>query len=86
MIANVPGLVNDVVVYAADPPLSATVASVVDPAVKVTLPVGVGPLLVTLAVRVKLCPAELGLAEDVTAVTETAWLMVTVTAAEVSVA
>ncbi len=59
-------------------------ASVVDPVVNVTLPVGVGPLLVTLAVRVTLCPAELGLAEEVTAVVETAWLTVTVTAAEVS--
>jgi len=60
------------------------VASVEDPAVKVTLPVGIGPLLVSLAVRVTLCPAELGLTEDVTAVVETAWLTVTVTAAEVS--
>jgi hypothetical protein len=60
------------------------VASVVDPVVKVTLPVGVGPLLVTLAVSVTLCPAKLGFAEDVTAVVETAWVTVTVTAAEVS--
>ena len=56
----------------------------VDPEVKVTLPVGVGPMLVTLALRVTLCPAKLGLAEDVTAVVETAWVTVTVTAAEVS--
>jgi hypothetical protein len=59
-------------------------ARVVEPEVKVTLPVGVGPLLVTLAIRVTLCPAKLGLTEDVTVVVETAWFTVTVTAAEVS--
>jgi hypothetical protein len=31
----------------------------------VTLPVGVGPALLTLALKVTLCPAKLGLAEDV---------------------
>ena len=58
--------------------------SVVDPEVKVTLPVGVGSLLLTLAVSVTLSPAKPGLAEDVTAVAEAAWFTVTATAAEVS--
>lgn len=59
-------------------------ASVVDPEVKTTLPVGVGPLLVTFAVSVTRCPAKLGLAEDVAAAAEAAWLTVTITPAEVS--
>jgi hypothetical protein len=79
----VPTEVKDVV-YAADPPLRATVPSVVDREVKVTFPVGVGPALVTVAVSVTLCPAKLRLAEDVTAVAEAAWFTVTDTAAEVS--
>jgi hypothetical protein len=60
------------------------VARVVDPEVKVTLPVGAGPALVTFAVSVTLWPAKLGLAEDVAAVAEAAWFTVTATAAEVS--
>jgi hypothetical protein len=68
----VPVVVSEDVVYVADPPLKAMVPSVVDPEVKVTLPVGVGPGLDTLAVNVKLCPAKLGLAEDVTAIAEAA--------------
>jgi hypothetical protein len=54
VIVCVPTVVKEVVVYAADPPLKATVPRAVDPEVKVTLPVGVGPLLVTLAVKVTL--------------------------------
>jgi hypothetical protein len=80
----VPTVVKEFVVYAAEPPLKATVPRVVAPEVKVTLPVGVGPLLVTLAVKVTLWPAKLGFAEDVAAVAESALLIVTVTAAEVS--
>jgi hypothetical protein len=72
------------VVYAADPPLRATVANVVEPEAKITLPVGVGPSLVTLAVSVTLWPAKLGLAEDVTAVAEAAWFTVTATPAYAS--
>ena len=68
----VPAVVKEEVEYAADPPLRATVPRVVDPEVKVTLPVGVGPGLVTFAVSVTLCPAKLGLAEDVIAVAEAA--------------
>jgi hypothetical protein len=60
------------------------VPSVVDPDANVTLPVGVGPGLVTCAVSVKLCPAKPGFAEDVIAVAEAAWFTVTGTAAEVS--
>jgi hypothetical protein len=71
-------------VVAAVPPLRATVASVVDPEVKVTLPVGVGPSLVTFAVSVTLCPAKLGFAEELTAVPEAAWFTVTAIPAEVS--
>ena len=80
----VPGAVKEVVVKAADPPLRAADPSVVEPEVKVTLPVGVGPALVTLAVKATLCPAKLGLAEDVAATLEAAWLTVTAIAAEVS--
>ena len=74
-----PTVSKEEVVKAADPPLRATVPRVVDPEVKVTLPVGVGPLLVTLAVNVTLCPAKLGFAEDVAAVAEAAWFTVTAT-------
>jgi hypothetical protein len=74
------------VVYAAEPPLRATVPSVVEPEVKVTLPEGVGPSLVTLAVSVTLCPAKLGLAEDVSAVAEAAWVTVTAIPVDVSAA
>jgi hypothetical protein len=54
--------------------------------VKVTLPVGVGPALVTWAVRVTLCPAKLGLAEDVAAIVDAVWFTVTAMLAEVSAA
>lgn len=67
-------------------PLRATVPKVVDPDAKVTLPVGIGPELVAVAVNIKLCPAKLGLAEDVTAVAEAAAFTVTGTAAELSAA
>ncbi len=79
----VPTVLKDVVKFA-DPPLRATVPRVADPEVKVALPVGVGPALVTLAVNVKLCPAKLGLAEDTIAIADAAWFTVTATAAEVS--
>jgi hypothetical protein len=52
--------------------------------VKVTVPVGVGPALVTFAVKVTLCPAKLGLAEDVAATADAAWFTVTAMPAEVS--
>jgi hypothetical protein len=54
--------------------------------VKVTLPVGVGPALVTFAVSVTLCPAKLGLAEDVAAIVDVAWFTLIATPAEVSAA
>ena len=86
MIVCEPTVVSEVVVYVAEPPVSVAVPSSVDPAVKVTLPVGAGPLLVTVAMKVTLCPAKLGLPEEVTATTEVAWLIVTVTGEELSAA
>jgi hypothetical protein len=83
VIVCVPVVVKEEVVDA-DPPLRATVASAVDPELNTTLPVGVGPLLVTFAVNVTLCPAKLGLIEEVTAMAEAAWFTVTVTPADVS--
>jgi hypothetical protein len=84
VIVCVPTVVKEEVVYAADPPLRPTVPRAVDPEVKVTLPVGVGPALVTFAVSATLCPAKLGLTDDVTAVAEAAWFTVTITPAELS--
>jgi hypothetical protein len=84
VIVCVPGVVKEEVVYEADPPLRATVARTVDPELKTISPVGAGPLLVTFAVNVTLCPAKLGLTEEVTAMAEAAWFTVTVTPAELS--
>ena len=70
-IVWVPTSLKDVL-NAADPALNVAVPRVVEPEVNITLPVGTGPLLVTFTVSVALCPAKLGLREDVTVVDETA--------------
>ena len=57
------------VVKVATPPVTVTFeASVVAPSVKVTVPTGVPPVLVTLAVKVTLCPCDAGFAEELSAV------------------
>jgi len=60
------------------------VPSVVDPTVKTTLPVGIAPLPVTLAVSVTGCPAFTVVAEDDNAVVDVA-LPVTFTTTAVDV-
>jgi hypothetical protein len=50
--------------------LSVTVASVVEPSVKVTLPVGVPVRLVIWAVKVTLWPSDEGLSEEDSAAAE----------------
>src|SRR5215470_1449871 len=60
--------VSEEVVKAAVPPDRGTVASTVAPSVKVTVPVGVPALLVTVAVNVTACPTLLGLSEDTSVV------------------
>ena len=52
---------------ATPPPLSVEVPSVAAPSLKVTVPVGVPPALVTVAVNITLCPTTLGLSDDATA-------------------
>ena len=60
---------SDAVVKVAMPLVTVTFeAKVVAPSVKVTLPTGVPPGLVTVAVNVTLCPCDAGLEEAVTPV------------------
>ena len=60
---------SDAVVKVAMPLVTVTFeAKVVAPSVKVTLPIGVPPELVTVAVNVTLCPCDAGFDEDVTLV------------------
>jgi hypothetical protein len=56
--------VSDAVGYAADPPDSATVASVVPPSLNVTVPVGGSSEPVIIAVSVTVWPNWLGLSEE----------------------
>jgi hypothetical protein len=73
-------LVENVAVPAASVP----VPSVVLPSLKVTVPVGDDPPdPLTVAVKVMDWPKALGLAEELSAVVEEAWLTVCVSAAEV---
>ena len=65
---------------------SVPVPSVALPSLKVTVPVGDPPELLTVAVKVMDWPKALGLAEELSAVVEEAWLTVCVSAAEVLVA
>ena len=76
--------VNDFVVKAADPLLTATVASVVAPSLNVTVPVGV-PVNwgATLAVNVTFVPSAAGLSEEVSVVVLDALLTFWESAAEV---
>ena len=60
---------SDEVVKVATPLTTVTFeAKVVAPSVKVTLPTGVPPELVTVAVKVTLCPCDVGFDEEVTLV------------------
>ncbi len=58
--------------------LSVAEPSVVEPFLKVTVPVGLGALLLTVAVRVTACPDTDGLGADMTTVLLLAWLTVCV--------
>ena len=71
------------VVNVALPLLSVPVPSVVDPSLKVTVPVGVPPLDVTVAVNFTEAPKVDGFSEDVTEVELAAALTVCVSTAEV---
>jgi hypothetical protein len=67
------------VLYAAWPPTSGAVASVVPASWKVTVPVGVpepGALALTVAVNVTDCPGAEGFTEETTVVLLPSWLTV----------
>jgi hypothetical protein len=74
---------SDEVLNVALPLLSVPVPSVVEPFLKVTVPVGVPPLEVTLAVKVTDWPDFDGFREEVTEVEVVACLTVCVSTAEV---
>src|SRR6202012_1081715 len=58
-------LASDEVLKVATPEVTATLeARVVEPSVKVTVPTGVPPVLVTVAVKVTLCPWVAGFADE----------------------
>ena len=73
---------NDEVDSEADPPLNAAVPSVVEPSLKVMVPVGEVP--VTVVDKFTLCPKLEGFAEDATVVVEANLLTVKVAAVEVT--
>jgi hypothetical protein len=64
-------------------PLSVTVPSVVEPFLNVTVPVGVPPVEVTVAVKVTATPNGDGFSDDATAVELVACFTVWVSAVEV---
>src|SRR4051794_23116481 len=78
---------RDEVVRAAPPePLSVPVPSVVDPSLNVTVPVGVPPPLVTVAVKVTACPNVLAFRDEPIVVTVAAMVMLKLRLTDVAAA